>query len=191
MSTRTPTSATRFPRRRRQMKSSMMATIVAVSVAVLLLACLGSPADAVTLDPSDPSTPRFLADVNGAGRADFCRFVGNLPNVFLACNLAKMTDDGFESDQYAFRSDPGIALDLGYPNLPRFLADVNGDGRADFCRFVGDPPNIFLACDLAKKSPGVGFEADQYAFRSEPGLSLDPGYSNLPGFLADVNGDRR
>ena len=115
--------------------------------------------------------PRQLADVDGDGRADYCRFVGDAPNIFLSCNLA--TAGGFDfSNQYTFNSIPG--LDRGYAHLPRQLADVDGDGRADYCRFVGDAPNIFLSCNLATAG---GFDfSNQYTFNSIPGL--DPGYGS-------------
>ncbi|MCL6753871.1 hypothetical protein KBT16_24000, partial [Nostoc sp. CCCryo 231-06] len=71
-------------------------------------------------------------------------------------------------------------IDQGYGNLPRFLADVNGDKRADYCRFVGDDPNVFLSCNLATAS---GFSPNQYEFNSITGI--DQGYGNLPRFLAD------
>ena len=57
---------------------------------------------------------------------------------------------GLTSALQEFNSIRGI--DQGYENLPRLLADVNGDNRADFCRFVGDSPNIFLSCNLANAS---------------------------------------
>ncbi|WP_409886769.1 bluetail domain-containing putative surface protein [Microcystis sp.] len=42
-------------------------------------------------------------------------------------------------------------FDRGYDHLPRFMADVNGDGRADFGRFVGGGNTpIFLSFDLAQ-----------------------------------------
>ena len=46
--------------------------------------------------------------------------------------------------------------------------------------FVGDPPGIFLSCNLGKKTPAAGFESNQYAFRSDSGLVLDLGYPKLP-----------
>ena len=138
-------------------------------------ALLGGDADTST-------SRRMMADVNGDGRADYCRFVGNAPNIFLSCNLA--TASGFDSNQYGFNSITGI--DQGYVDLPRGLADVNGDGRADYCRFVGNAPNIFLSCNLATAS---GFDVNQYGFNSIPGI--DQGYSYPPRQLADVNGDGR
>ncbi|MCC5628822.1 hypothetical protein LC613_12280 [Nostoc sphaeroides CHAB 2801] len=134
------------------------------------------------IDQGYENLPRFLADVNGDNRADYCRFVGNSPSIFLSCNLA--TASGFSPNQYEFNSIRGI--DQGYQNLPRFLADVNGDNRADYCRFVGDSPSIFLSCNLATAS---GFSPNQYEFNSIRGI--DQGYQNLPRFLADVNGDKR
>ena len=100
------------------------------------------------IDQGYGNLPRFLADVNADHRADYCRFVGDSPNIFLSCNLA--TVSGFSINQYEFNSIRGI--DQGYENLPRFLADVNADNRADYCRFVGDSPNVFLSCNLATPS---------------------------------------
>ncbi|WP_157816691.1 hypothetical protein [Nostoc flagelliforme] len=134
------------------------------------------------IDQGYGNLPRFLADVNADKRADYCRFVGDSPNIFLSCNLA--TPSGFSINQYEFNSIRGI--DQGYENLPRFLADVNADNRADYCRFVGDSPNIFLSCNLATVS---GFSINQYEFNSIRGI--DQGYENLPRFLADVNADKR
>jgi len=119
------------------------------------------------IDPGYSSLPRTLADVSGDGRADYCRFVGNSPNIALSCNLARAT--GFDSNQYTFNSISGI--DPGYSSLPRTLADVNGDGRTDYCRFVGNSPNIALSCNLATVN---GFDSNQYGFSSIKGI--DHGY---------------
>ena len=35
--------------------------------------------------------------------------------------------------------DSAKGIDVGYDWGPRAFADVNGDRKADFCRFVGDP----------------------------------------------------
>jgi hypothetical protein len=125
--------------------------------------------------------PRAFVDVNGDKKADFCRFVRGETSSFLACNLAEA--NGFGANQYQYQSLPGI--DLGYSDAPRSFADVNGDGKADFCRVVGDA-NRLLACNLA----GVnGFGANQYQYQSV--LGIDLGYSDAPRSFADVNGDRR
>jgi hypothetical protein len=50
------------------------------------------------------------------------------------------------------------------------MVDVNADGRADYCRFVGDKPNVFLSCAVAK-----GNTFGNYDVSGEPG-NFDPGY---------------
>jgi hypothetical protein len=125
--------------------------------------------------------PRAFVDVNGDKKADFCRFVRSEASTLLACNLAET--NGFGANQYQYQSIPGI--DLGYSDAPRSFADVNGDGKADFCRVVGDASRL-LACNLA----GInGFGANQYQYQSV--LGIDLGYSDAPRTFADVNGDRR
>jgi hypothetical protein len=50
----------------------------------------------------------------------------------------------------------GLArLDPGYPEF-RVMVDVNGDGRADYCRFVGNPGMEFLSCALATSDGRFG-----------------------------------
>jgi hypothetical protein len=134
------------------------------------------------LDPGYDNMPRFMVDVNGDGKADYCRFVGNAPNIFLSCALSSGTGFG----QYDVNSQPGY--DAGYGNQPRFMADVNGDGRADYCRYVGNAPNIFFSCGLAS-----GNSLGNYDVNAKPWSQggLDPGYDNMPRFLVDVNGDKK
>lgn len=100
-------------------------------------------------------TIRRLADVNGDGRGDYCRLVGDAPNRFISCMLAGAA--GFDSNQYGFNTIQGI--DIGHDYLPRSFVDIDGNGTSDFCRFVGDKPNIFLACNLAFP---WGFSNSQY-----------------------------
>jgi hypothetical protein len=109
----------------------------------------------------DEGLPDFrqLADANGDGVLDYCRFVGNAPDVFLSCQLG--TSDGvFSKEPYGFNSIKG--LDLGFP--PRAMLDVNGDKRADFCRYVGDPQLPHLSCVLAESG---GFSTKQYTDPSD------------------------
>lgn len=91
--------------------------------------------------------PRFLADVNGDSAADFCRFIGDEPNIRIGCILAQPSRATWSRE---YLSEPNI--DRGYDHLPRGLIDINRDGRADFCRYIGNAPNIHLACNLAMKS---------------------------------------
>ncbi|HVG11079.1 MAG TPA: M12 family metallo-peptidase [Thermoanaerobaculia bacterium] len=120
-------------------------------------------------------TFRGMADVNGDGRADYCRFVGNAPDIFLSCALA--TASGFGN--YDFNSAPGFDAGFAF----RGMADVNGDGRADYCRFVGNVPNTYLSCALATDH-GFG----NYDFNSSTGY--DGGHAFFRA-LKDVNDDGR
>ncbi len=115
---------------------------------------------------------RQFADVNGDGKADYCREVGNPPNTFIACALA--TDSGFQ-EEYGY----GRINDKGYDNPLRQFADVNGDGKTDYCREVGNPPNTFISCAMATNN---GF--NEYGYRIN-----DKGYHNSIRQFADVNGD--
>ncbi len=134
------------------------------------------------IDAGYQHLPRYFADVNGDGRADYCRFVGVAPQIFLSCNLAGAK--GFGVQQYGFSSIKGI--DVGFAGMPRMMADVNGDHRADFCRFVGDEPKVFLSCNLASDS---GFNSNQYGYASIK--NIDKGFAHLPRTLVDVNRDSR
>lgn len=99
--------------------------------------------------------PRSFVDVNGDSLADYCRFVGDAPNVFIACMLR--TSGGGWGGQYDYQSIKGI--DQGYGDRPRGFKDINGDGKADYCRFVGNDPNIIESCNLAEPNR---FSTDQF-----------------------------
>jgi hypothetical protein len=110
---------------------------------------------------------RAWVDVNGDGKADYCRVVG-LGSKSVQCTLT--TGSGFGQ---TFTSG---AIDPGYDDF-RFWADVNGDGKADYCRKVGLGPNS-IQCTL---SNGTTFGN---TFASP---AMDTGYKG--GAWADVNGD--
>lgn len=85
---------------------------------------------------------------------DYCRFVGDPPNVFLACAIGGNT----ASNQYSYRTPVGMGVDAGYPGTG-YLKDENGDGYDDFCRCVGTGTNTFVAC--IKGTP-TGFDSNNY-----------------------------
>ena len=98
---------------------------------------------------------REYADVNGDTFLDYCRMVGDAPNIFLSCELGCRLS-GY-SATYSYASPPGI--DEGIAGTGQMI-DVNGDNRADYCRTVGGALNTaFSACDLAIAG---GFGADTY-----------------------------
>lgn len=120
-----------------------------------------TPAGGPIVDEGYPGM-RQLADVNGDGVLDYCRFVGDAPEIFLSCQLGNRTS-GYWSDPYAFNSIKGI--DQGIPGMPQALIDINKDGRADFCRYVKDVSvdsgaagGAILVCNLAGTT---GFAAEQ------------------------------
>ena len=129
-------------------------------------------------DPGYPTWPRYLVDVNDDDRADYCRFVGSAAKPYLDCAFASASSFG------NYDLGPSGNFDQGYPNMPRLMADVNADGRADYCRMVGNAPKFALSCALASAS-GFG----NYDVWS--GSSFDPGYSTWPAYLVDVNDDDR
>jgi hypothetical protein len=114
------------------------------------------------IDPGADNFPRALVDVTGDGRADFCRFVGNPPNMFISC-LLKLPNGQFDvaNPNHVYTSINGV--DPGYADRRRGFRDVNGDGRADYCRFVGNSPDIHEACHLGTTSEG--FNANQFLTR--------------------------
>ena len=92
-----------------------------------------------------PGTAAYV-DVNGDGKADFCRFEGNPGTYYIQCttNLGVggaqqvITTSGFNST-----SNTNFA---GYEFAgTRAYVDANGDGKADFCRFEGNPVLIIFS----------------------------------------------
>ena len=116
---------------------------------------------------------RTWVDVNGDSRADYCRVVGAFGK-YLQCTLS--TGSGFGVTITSAEMDPG------YDDSRRW-ADVNGDGRADYCRIVGsfNYAQTNVRCTL---SIGTGFGL---SFTS---TAMDAGYGGT-GMWADVTGDSR
>lgn len=104
-------------------------------------------ASTITSAPLDAGydAGRAWVDVTGDGRADYCRVVGGWYKQ-VACTPS--TGTGFATDK-TFSSD---VLDPGY-DATRTWADVNGDGRADYCAVI-DSFGKRLSCTA---STGTGF----------------------------------
>jgi hypothetical protein len=111
---------------------------------------------------------RGWADMNGDGRADYCRVVG-LWDKRLQCTVS--TAAGFGT---TFTSAP---VDPGY-DQGRTWVDVNGDNRADYCRIVGLGTKL-VQCTLGT-TDGFGDTITSGA--------VDPGWDDTRRF-ADVDGD--
>jgi hypothetical protein len=89
---------------------------------------------------------RAFVDFDGDRKQDYCRVVGTAATSFVWCTLSDGTAFG-----PTVRSP---ALDWGYPET-RQWRDVNGDGRADFCRTVGNNRELF-SCTLSEGRRGFG-----------------------------------
>ncbi|MDI1434648.1 hypothetical protein [Polyangium sorediatum] len=117
---------------------------------------------------------RWMADFNGDGKADYCRAVGNSSGSgsYLSCSLSN--GSGFSGDVLA------PVGDWGYGDR-RWMADFNGDGKADYCRATGNSSGAgsYLRCSL---SNGSGFSGDVLAPVG------DWGYGDRR-WMADFNGD--
>jgi YD repeat-containing protein len=131
----------------------------------------GSDVLSPIIDWGFPAT-RVWVDVNGDGRADFCRLVGGSGNTRVKCLLS--TANGFGED----RLSP--IIDWGFPE-GRAWVDVNGDGRADYCRVVGGGSNQRVQC-LLSTSDGFGEEIQSPVI--DWGFPVDRSW-------VDVNGDGR
>jgi hypothetical protein len=124
---------------------------------------------------------RAFVDVNGDGRADYCRITGSNVNdggAFLYC---RMSDGG----TFGAEVGSGQAIDPGFGSAhpadlqARYWADVNGDGLPDFCRGVGSwNPNYYIRCSLA---PNFN-PANDWT------VNVDHGYGPGRQFV-DINGD--
>ncbi len=121
--------------------------------------------------------PRFLADLTGNGRADVVGF-GN-DGVWTALSNG---DGTFQPAKLVLA---GFNLNQGWlvTQNPRFLADVNGDGKADIVGFgndgvwtaLGNGDGTFQPAKLVLDgfNPSQGWQVDRH-----------------PRMLADLNGDR-
>ncbi|MBL7711407.1 MAG: VCBS repeat-containing protein [Chitinophagaceae bacterium] len=121
---------------------------------------------------------RCFADVNGDGMDDY---------IILSGDPANPTVNVRYSNGLTFDRVPNI---VSRPNIYRklvgasYFADINGDGRADFVTFQGNPQTPRIVAYL---STDEGF-SNQYVVMSD---HFDRGYDGFPRGFADINGDGR
>lgn len=116
---------------------------------------------------------RAWVDFNGDGRADYCRLVG-WPGKYPSCSVSNA------NPTFGLTFTHNRTIDAGY-DAGRAWVDVNGDGKADYCRIVADW-GTKARCTL---STGTGFQ-DNEVQRS----ISDAGFDATRKW-ADINGDRR
>ncbi|MBG1244075.1 FG-GAP-like repeat-containing protein [Nostoc sp. NZL] len=124
--------------------------------------------------------PRLLADVNGDGRADIVAFGNN--NVYVA--LAKSDNTGtFNSAISATTEFTYSKAWTSFNALPRQVADVTGDGRADIVGF--DRGTVYVASGQANGTFSTQFQALSNISPTDNWNTFDQN----PRQVADVNGD--
>ncbi|MGY0794576.1 beta strand repeat-containing protein [Azospirillum argentinense] len=130
---------------------------------------------------SQNAGPRLVDDVNGDGRADIVAFSAS--GVLVSLGQA---DGTFTTPVSALSGYFGSNQGWGQGTTPRWLADVNGDGRADIIGFSSNGVRVSLA-----QTNGT-FAAPVLAL---PGyFDFSQGWTNedkTPRAVADVNGDGR
>ena len=120
--------------------------------------------------------PRFLEDVNGDGRKDIVGFGNDGVYVSLSTGSSFSTPRRWNSD-YG-HNNQGWRVD----KHPRFLADVNGDGKKDVVGFANNGVYVSLARAGFFTTPKLWVK--EYGYTAG-GWRVD----KHPRFLADVNGD--
>jgi hypothetical protein len=121
--------------------------------------------------------PRHFADVNGDGLPDIVAF--GPANVKVALNTGSSFATSTIWNTNAFGPDTGWTADDTHP---RFLMDMNGDGRADIAGFGTNGVMVAL-------STGTSFST---ATMWTSSFGTAAGYTNTgtyPRYFADVNGD--
>jgi hypothetical protein len=123
-------------------------------------------------DSSFLRDPRFFADYTDVTRSavdyDFCRMIARRDepeNLFFACGLNGT--DGLDSAK--FRTP---AIKDGFRvSHDDYMRDINGDGRADYCRILKWNDGTYQA--VCNRATDIGFEAKEVV-DSDPPTSEDP-----------------
>ncbi len=119
--------------------------------------------------------PRFLADVNGDGRQDVVGF-GNA-----GASVSLSTGSSFTSSSL-WNANYGYNQGWRVSKHPRFLADVNGDGRQDIVGFGNAGASVSLSTGSSFTTASLW--SNTYGYNAG-GWRV----SKHPRILADVNGD--
>ena len=144
-------------------------------IVVVLVFAAGAFAEMPIRDWGYPAG-RAKVDFNGDGNLDYCRVIGNGPPRYVLCSLSSGPK---VEDLYAGADVRSSEIDWGY-EAGRAWVDFNGDGKADYCRVIGQPdPGYRVACLL---SQGNSFGADVVSHL------LDRGYEDTQVWM-DANED--
>ncbi|GFH61755.1 VCBS repeat-containing protein [Chaetoceros tenuissimus] len=119
---------------------------------------------------------RLLADVNGDGKPDIVGF----PNSGVVVTLSTPSY-GFETPTYMLTGVMGYDHGWRVEYHPRFVEDVNGDGRADIIGFYNDGVYVSYS-ESTGFTPPVKMYND---FGNSTGWTVE----DHPRFVTDMNGD--
>lgn len=124
--------------------------------------------------------PRFLADVNGDKKQDIVGFSSN--GVYVSLSTSTATALGF-TPATLWLNNFGFNQAWRVEKHPRFLADINNDGKQDIVGF-GDA-GVFTSL-----STGSGFKPISFVLAN---FGYNQGWriESHPRLLGDVNGDGR
>lgn len=123
---------------------------------------------------------QWMADVNGDGKADY---VYNKDGTREYWVMLGKSDGTFQTDKKAGSRHSGNGV--GYDDNAQWMADVNGDGRADYVYNNKGTEEYWV---MLANSDGT-FQADMKAGSRHSGNKV--GYSGNAQWMADVNGDGR
>jgi hypothetical protein len=136
----------------------------------------GAPWIFSNIDIGHYDWPRTFADFNGDGFADFCR---------VRADRALMCTPALPSGGFGPEVVSTAAMGTFQKEGATFI-DINGDGKADFCR-IEDGSAFLIRCTM---SNGIGWEfgpGDISRDRISPNLD-DPGHK-WARWWVDINGD--
>ena len=124
------------------------------------------------------SHPRFLADINGDGKQDIVGFANE--GVYVSLSTSTVTAPGF-TPATRWLEEFGVNQGWQVGSHPRFLADINGDGKQDVVGFGDDGT-------WAALSTGSSFSRVNLVL-ADFGVNQGWRVEKHSRFLADVNGD--
>jgi hypothetical protein len=130
------------------------------------------------------SHPRFVTDMDGDGKADIVGFAHN--DVWVAYS----NGNGFEYGDKVVSKNFVKASGWDVEKHPRFLADVNGDGKKDIVGYGDDGVYASYSSGNMYKAPvkiydGFGYETGGWRVNMHPRLVADiygDGRAELVGF---------
>ncbi|MFZ4401824.1 MAG: toxin TcdB middle/N-terminal domain-containing protein [Bacteroidales bacterium] len=135
------------------------------------------------IHPENPNQLlRTMADVNGDGLADIVGFHQN--NVYVSLSHGSYFDNPtpWISNNYCFGQSSG-SWDVN--TTPRYVQDVNGDGKSDIVGFYHDKVYVALSNGLNQFIPHGNWHD---LFDTDYGYSSNKN-DQFPRYLADINGD--